>query len=165
MKKLANKKIILTVVVIVFSILILLFLLYCSLFRYADSVQVFNNKTDITSNVSGKLIELNVENDSEVKEGEILAQIDSSEYKNVYDTALQNLIKAESELKTSSDEINKISNQVKANEKAIKDAKLKLEEANNDYVIYKNAYKDGSVTTTKQITKTVVKEEAGELAK
>ncbi len=101
---------------------------------------------DIKANISGKIIELNLENNKQVQKGEILVQFDVNKYQKEFDEISAQLEDLNVQLDLSSKEMNEISALIEENKEEFKLAKLRLENANEDIVIYKNALKDGAVT-------------------
>ncbi len=135
-----------TTVLIVLILAILSFGVYLYdfyFFKYTNKAEIITNKIDIVSEITGKVSELNVEENAEVNAGEILVQFDSSEYASKVLELEQKL----ENIQIKEDKNNKnLKDKLKYMRQQEKNAKLKLEEANSDYVRYKNAYKDGSVT-------------------
>lgn len=135
------------------SLLILLFVLVFGLLI----IQLFTTITisdaygqikeiEILSQVESKIVELNVQKDEPIKKGEILVQFDSKEQKDKIENLQKLLNEKQNELNqhnllvnNASDENEKITNE-------INEAKNNLDSANSDYIRYKNAFKDGTVT-------------------
>ena len=123
------------------AVVLLLFVFKTS----ADGI-VQTGLMDIKANITGKIIELNLENNKQVQKGEILVQFDVDKYKKEFDEISQKLEDLNVQNDLSSKEANEISVLVEQNREDFKLAKLRLENANEDIVIYKNALKDGTVT-------------------
>ena len=123
------------------AVVLLLFVFKTS----ADGI-VQTGLMDIKANITGKIIELNLENNKQVQKGEILVQFDVDKYKKEFDEISQKLEDLNVQNDLSSKEANEISALVEQNREDFKLAKLRLENANEDIVIYKNALKDGTVT-------------------
>lgn len=123
------------------AVVLLLFVFKTS----ADGI-VQTGLMDIKTNITGKIIELNLENNKQVQKGEILVQFDVDKYKKEFDEISQKLEDLNVQNDLSSKEANEISVLVEQNREDFKLAKLRLENANEDIVIYKNALKDGTVT-------------------
>ena len=123
------------------AVVLLLFVFKTS----ADGI-VQTGLMDIKTNITGKIIELNLENNKQVQKGEILVQFDVDKYKKEFDEISQKLEDLNIQNDLSSKEANEISVLVEQNREDFKLAKLRLENANEDIVIYKNALKDGTVT-------------------
>lgn len=123
------------------AVVLLLFVFKTS----ADGI-VQTGLMDIKANITGKIIELNLENNKQVQKGEILVQFDVDKYKKEFDEISQKLEDLNIQNDLSSKEANEISALVEQNREDFKLAKLRLENANEDIVIYKNALKDGTVT-------------------
>jgi len=123
------------------AVVLLLFVFKTS----ADGI-VQTGLMDIKANITGKIIELNLENNKQVQKGEILVQFDVDKYKKEFDEISQKLEDLNIQNDLSSKEANEISVLVEQNREDFKLAKLRLENANEDIVIYKNALKDGTVT-------------------
>ncbi len=122
------------------SILSLILLLFVAgAIYFILTFQTFSNarlKADIENiktQVSAKAIEINFENNQEIKQGEIIARLDTKELEEKLNKIQIDFYNSQKELKQSTD-------------KELKEASSDLERANNDYTIYKNAYQDGSVT-------------------
>lgn len=123
------------------AVVLLLFVFKTS----ADGI-VQTGLMDIKTNITGKIVELNLENNKQVQKGEILVQFDVDKYKKEFDEISQKLEDLNIQNDLSSKEANEISVLVEQNREDFKLAKLRLENANEDIVIYKNALKDGTVT-------------------
>jgi len=112
----------------------------------AQSALLDTNVTEIKAMLDGNIDKLHIKENDEVKNGEIIAIIDAEEYEsrlNNIKTKINTIKKNQKLSKKSIDNIQNI-NYETINE--IKTAKFNLDNANSDYVRYKNAYKDGSVT-------------------
>ena len=81
-----------------------------------------------------------------VKKGEIIAELEASATEENAKKLEEEFKLAQEKLKSYEDEISKINIKIKQNTKNIDDAKLNLENANDDYVLYKISFKDGTVT-------------------
>lgn len=100
----------------------------------------------IQAKTKGKIIELNLQENMTVKKGEIVAELEASQNAANVKKLEEDFSLAQEKLKSYEDEITKINNKIKQNTKNINDAKLNLENANDDYVLYKISFKDGTVT-------------------
>lgn len=129
-----------------FLILGIFGIFYSKFYQTTDDAFVEAHLVYFSSKVSGQLIELNVDDNTPVKKGEIIAQIDPVDYEVALKNAQARLEKAQAELKVSTSDVDKMNAIVSGDKNDIKSAKSKLEYANSDYVRYKNAYEDGSVT-------------------
>lgn len=142
-----KKRIIIPVVTaIVFIFLGIFGLIYSNFYQSTDDAFVEAHMVYFSPRVSGQIIELNVDDNKEIKKGEIIAQIDDKDYKTALLNAQAKLEKAQSDLKISSSDIEKMSAINSQSKNDIESAKSKLEYANSDYIRYKMAYQDGSVT-------------------
>ena len=121
-------------------------LIYSSFYQSTDDAFIEAHMVYFSPKVSGEIVELNVDDNADVKKGEIIAQIDPEPYKIALDNATARLEKAKAELKVSTSDIDKMGAMTSRNKNTIESTKSKLEFANSDYVRYKNAYKDGAVT-------------------
>lgn len=120
--------------------------LHSSLFQTTTNAYVDEYLIKITPKISSKIIELNLDNNSIVKKGEIIAELDGNKYSKKIKELEAQFGEIQKELKTFDGEINKLSEKSRQNKINIEDAKVNLENANNDYVRYKNEFKDGTVT-------------------
>lgn len=120
--------------------------IYSSFYQTTDDAFVEAHLVYLSPKVSGEIIELKVDDNTKVKEGEIIAQIDPKNYQLALENAQAKLEKARHELKISDSDIEKMGALSSQSINDIKSAKSNLEYANNDYIRYRNAFKDGSVT-------------------
>lgn len=142
-----KKRVIVPVITAVFFVLMGIFgLIYSTFYQTTDDAFVEAHMVYFSPKVSGQIIELNIDDNQEVKKGEILAQIDPKDFETALLNAEAKLQKAQSDLKVSTNDIDKMNAVNSMNKNNIQSAKSKLEYANNDYIRYKNAYQDGSVT-------------------
>lgn len=100
----------------------------------------------VISKIEGRILSINVENNSNVKKGEIIFQLDSKIKADDIQKYENELLIAQNALKKFDVEINNINLRTKQTKRNIEDAKINLENANADYIRYKNEYKDGTVT-------------------
>lgn len=114
------------------------------LFLKKDKI-VSKNIITITSQISGT-ISLNVENNYEIKKGEIIATIDVDKFKNELNFNQNKLEETQKSLKISTNNIYKTKALYKKSSDEIEIAKLNLDRANSDYILYRNAYRDEAVT-------------------
>lgn len=136
---------------VIVSITVLLGILALIIYKgteklYTDNAHIETQIVTVYPKISGQIELLNTSNNIPVKKGEIIAKIKSKEIEDALKVAEDKLESKRKELKISKDEINKIANIVAIDKANIKKAKLELEYANSDYIRYKNAYQDGSVT-------------------
>lgn len=120
--------------------------LHSSFYHSTTNAKVMNCNIKIFPQISSKIIEINVENNAIIKKGEIIAKLDGQAYKNKMVELEQNFTKAQKELNSFENEINEMNVKTAKTKKDIELAKINLENANEDYVRYKNEYKDGTVT-------------------
>ncbi len=121
-------------------------IIYSNFYQSTDDAFVEAHMIYLAPKVSGQIIELNVDDNTRVKKGEIIAQIDPKDYETALSQATAKLEHAKAELKVSTSDIEKMDAITDQNKNDIESAKSKLEYANSDYIRYKNAYKDGAVT-------------------
>lgn len=100
----------------------------------------------VQAKTKGKIIELNLQENMTVKKGEIIAELEASLNANNVKKLEEEFALAQENLKSYEDEISKINIKTKQNTKNIDEAKINLENANDDYILYKNSFKDGTVT-------------------
>ena len=142
-----KKRVIVPVITAVVFILFGIFsLIYSTFYQSTDDAFIEAHLVYLSPKVSGEVVELNVDDNVEVKKGEILAQIDSRDFELALKNAKARLEKAQAELNFSKSDIEKMDSITKQTQSDLKTAQVKLDYANSDYVRYKNAYKDGSVT-------------------
>ncbi len=100
----------------------------------------------IQAKTKGEIIELNLQENMTVKKGEIIAELEASLNTNNVKKLEEEFALAQENLKSYENEISKINIKTKQNTKNIEEAKINLENANGDYILYKNSFKDGTVT-------------------
>ena len=120
--------------------------LHSSMYQTTTNAYVDDYLIKVTPQISSKIIELNVENASVVKKGEILVELDGSKYKNEVQKLEEKFEQIHNELNLFNFEIGKMKAQATLAKDNIEQAKLDLENANSDYIRYKNEFKDGTVT-------------------
>lgn len=142
-----KKRVLIPVLTAVFFVFTGIFgAIYSTYYQSTDDAFIEAHLTYLSPKVSGQIIELNVDDNSKVKKGEIIAQIDPKDYEVALKNAIAKFEKAQAELKISKSDIDKMSATTEQTKNDIESAKSKLEYANSDYIRYKNAYKDGAVT-------------------
>lgn len=143
-----NKKNKIIILAISIFVLLLFVVLICfNLFFYqTTNVKINTNFVSITPKVKGIITELNAQDKQEIKKGEIIAQIAPEKYEEVLFEAQKKLKTAQEKLKLSNADIEKMGSIAASNENSIENAKKNLENANSDFILYKNAFQDGSVT-------------------
>jgi len=119
---------------------------HSSMYQTTTNAYVDDYIINVTPKISSKIIELNLENNSVVKKGEIIAELDGAKYSKEVQNLEEKFEQIQKELKTFEDEVIKMSNKTSFSKKQIEQAKNDLENANNDYIRYKNEFKDGTVT-------------------
>ena len=117
-----------------------------SLYLTTSNAYVSEYLIPVQSKIEGKIIELNLQEGMNVKKGEILAELESNLDLKRVEQLENDFSRAQQELKSFEDEISKINIKMKQAQKNIDVAKQNLENANNDYVLYKIQFKDGTVT-------------------
>ncbi|MBR5303263.1 MAG: HlyD family secretion protein [Candidatus Gastranaerophilales bacterium] len=120
--------------------------LYSSMYQTTSNAYIDEYLIKVTPKISGKIIELNLDNDSIVKKGEIIAELDSSELTGEVEELESKFYEMQKKLKSFDDEINRMNSKIKQTKIDIEIAKINLENANSDYIRYKNEFKDGTVT-------------------
>ncbi len=140
------KKIIPLIVTLVFILAGICGLIHSCFYQSTNNAFIEAQMVYFSPKVSGEIIELNVDNNQEIKKGEIIAQIDPKDFESALNNAQTRLEKAQTDLKISTEDVDKMNAVNLSAKNEIKNAKSKLENANNDYIRYKNAYQDGSVT-------------------
>lgn len=119
---------------------------YSSFYQTTTNAYVDDYLIKVFPKISAKVVELNLENNSLVKKGEIIAELDGSKYSAEVKKLEEQFEKIQHELKTSEFEIEKMKIKNALVKKDIEETKVDLENANSDYIRYKNEYKDGTVT-------------------
>ena len=119
--------------------------LHSSMYQTTTNAKV-DECLKFTPQINSKIIEINVENNSIVKKGEIIIELDGHTYKDEIVKLEKEFINVQNELKSFENEINTINNKTKKTKEDIEQAKINLENANDDYIRYKNEFKDGTVT-------------------
>lgn len=104
------------------------------------------DKIEVVSNIEGTVEGVYIENNSYVEEGQIIAKLNQDEYQKILDDETQKFDKAKKDLKISKEDVEKMNFLLNQSKTKIDEAKQNLENANNDYIRYKNAFKDGVVT-------------------
>lgn len=141
-------KISLITLIIVILAFLTFVLFYINKFQRFDVISCTNDKISINSKTKGKITLLNTQNDSKVAKGQILAKINEEQYKQNYDLVnkkLEELLNSKKNQDEKTKETISKSNDAK---QKFKTAKINLENANNDYTMYVNSYKDKIVTKT-----------------
>ena len=145
--KINIKKIIIICVSVIIAFLLGIFCsIYYLFLKSTDNAHIESDSMYIISDISGKITELNIDNNSTVKKGEIIAKLDSAEYEEKLIRYQDKLEKLKKELKLTEKNINSINYNISSNKINFEKAKNELTNANSDYIRYKNAYQDGSVT-------------------
>jgi len=132
-------------------IVIVLLLTFYFIFSFcnwekASDAKINNYLISLYSKVEGKVIEVNFGKKNEIKKGQILAKIDDKILQEKYTAIDKKLSIAIKELNLSKEEVDKISNEQKFLQNEFKNAKINLENANEDFAMYQISYKDGTVT-------------------
>lgn len=120
--------------------------LHSSMYQTTTNARVDECLIKFTPQINAKIIEINTENNSIVKKGEIIIELDGHIYKDEIVKLEKEFINAQKELKSFEDEIDNINAKTKQTKEEIEQAKINLENANDDYIRYKNEFKDGTVT-------------------
>ena len=120
--------------------------IFSSFYLTTSNAHVSDYQYILTSKVDGKILQLNAQNNTHVKRGELLIQLQN-------DVDIEEIVESEKELLDTQtkltqieDEINKIKLKSKITKKNIQDAELNLKNANYDYTRYANEFRDGTVT-------------------
>lgn len=142
-----KKRVIIPVLTGILFILASIFgVIYSTFYQTTDDAFVEAHTIYLSPKISGQIVELFVDDNTAVEQGQIIAQIDSKDYQIAVNDAQARLQKAQADFNSSKSDIDKINAITKQTKNDIDSAKSKLEYANSDYYRYKNAYKDGSVT-------------------
>lgn len=120
--------------------------LFSSMYQTTTNAYVDEYLIKITPKISGKIIELNLSNDSTVKKGEIVVELDGNSYATKVKELENKFDEIQKQLKSFENEINRMNSKSKQTKVDIEIAKINLENANDDYIRYKNEFKDGTVT-------------------
>lgn len=120
--------------------------LYSSMYQTTTNAYVDEYIIKVTPKISSKIIEINLDNNSIVKKGEIVAELDGSKYANKIKELEIKFDEIQKKLRTFDEEINRMNTKSKQTKINIEIAKINLENANSDYIRYKNEFKDGTVT-------------------
>lgn len=117
-----------------------------SFYLLTNDASIEEFQIPIISKIEGRVLNINVENNSNVKKGEIIFQLESEIKAGEIQKYEKELSIAQNALKKFDVEINNINLRLKQTKRNIEDAKNNLENANMDYIRYKNEYRDGTVT-------------------
>lgn len=120
--------------------------IHSSMYQTTTNAYIDEYLIQITPKISSKIIEINLNNDSTVKKGEIIAELDGSRFTNEIKELEIKFSEIQTELKSFDKEIDRMNSKSKQTKVGIEIAKINLENANDDYIRYKNEYKDGTVT-------------------
>ncbi|MBQ7287407.1 MAG: HlyD family secretion protein [Candidatus Gastranaerophilales bacterium] len=134
------------VIILAFAFLSIFGALYSSSYIKTSDAYIDEHIIQITPKISAKILELNLENNSPVKKGEIVVELDGTKYFEEVKRLEKEFFETQKALKTFEYEIDKMNTTSKQASEEIKQAKVNLENANDDHVRYKNAFKDGTVT-------------------
>lgn len=142
-----NKKIIISLFATAL-ILLSAFVVYYFFFSFytTQEANIEKQTPDLASAVNGKIIEVNINKGDNVKKGEIIIKIDPTKYQKEFDETISKLIESQKKLKISSQDVEKINESIKEARDEFEKASKNLENANQDYSLYKNSFKDGTVT-------------------
>ena len=144
-----NKNAIKTSFIILIALLLAVLsitLYYLLNYKKFEIISSFDNEINLESKAQGKVIFLNPKEETNIKKGQIIAKLDEQNYKNDYEQFSQKLQELNDSKKTTDEKAQEL---IKQNEKIKQDfktAKTNLENANNDYTMYLNSYKDKTVT-------------------
>ena len=120
--------------------------LHSSMYQTTTNARVDECLIKFTPQINAKIIEINVENNSLIKKGEIIIELDGHTYKDEVEKLEKEFIKVQKELKSFEDEIDNINTKTQKTKEDLKQAKVNLENANDDYIRYKNEFIDKTVT-------------------
>ncbi len=124
---------------LIFGIFACIYSLY---FQSTDDAFVEGNIVEVAPKVSGEVIKLYIDDNDEVKKGDVLLQIDKEPYEIAYENALAKLDKAKADLKISNTDINRTDANFNDTIKNIDSEKSKLDFASKDYERYKKLIVD-----------------------
>ncbi len=142
-KPFEKKRVIVPVITaVVFIISGIFAVIYSLYYQSTDDAFIEGNIVQVAPKVSGEVVKLFIDDNDEVKEGDILLKIDEEPYKIAYENALARLEKAKADLKVSNTDIDKTSAVFNESVKNIDSAKSKLDFASKDYNRYKKLIVD-----------------------
>lgn len=120
--------------------------IFSSFYLATSNAKVDGFQIPVLSKTDGKISKILVENGASIKKGEIIFQLESDVDAKRIEELEKNFQVAQNKLKKFEGELEKNNIRINQTKKNIEEARLNLENANNDYVIYKNEFKDGTVT-------------------
>lgn len=120
--------------------------IHSTFYQSTDDAFVEGRLITVAPRVAGPVVNLLVDDNDEVKAGDLLLEIDPADYEVKLHEAEAKLAEAQAELNMTEKEVKKGSAQVKQTTEDISSAKSKFEFAKNDFDRYKKMYKDGIVS-------------------
>lgn len=146
MKSTRAKLIVLAIFLVLLAVFVFLMIKYFAKYQIAQSGVIQLETIKINSKTFGKVEKINVKANQEVEEGEILIEIENAQLESKAEKLVNELDKAAFDYTKANGEFEKIKLKNKEILENIETAKDQLEDANEDYIRYKNEFKDGTVT-------------------
>lgn len=147
-RKEINKKrvlipIISAIVLIIFGITMAI---HSTWYQSTDDAFIEGRLISIAPRITGHVVKLHIDDNQEVKEGDLLLEIDSEPYKIVLQKKLAELEVTKAELGIVEKQIDEKKEILKKSKEEIKSAKTKYEFREKDYTRYEEMYREGIVS-------------------
>lgn len=142
-----KKRVIVPIISAVILILIGIYLaVHATFFQSTDDAFVEGHIIQVAPKVAGQIINLYVDDNQEVKENQIIAEIDPKDYQVKLDQAEAKLQEAKAKLGVTEKQVDENSSNVNQTQEELNSAKSKLDFAEKDYQRYAAMYKEGIVS-------------------
>lgn len=142
-----KKRVIVPIISAVVLILIGIYLaVHATFFQSTDDAFVEGHIIQVAPKVAGQIINLYVDDNQEVKENQIIAEIDPKDYQVKLDQAEAKLAEAKAKLGVTEKQVDENSSNVNQTQEELNSAKSKLDFAEKDYQRYAAMYKEGIVS-------------------
>lgn len=115
-------------------------------YQSTDDAFVEGHVVSITPKIAGKIINIYAKDNQEVKENQVIAEIDPNDYQIKLEQAKVKLSDAKAKLSMSEKQIEEYSTKVEQTTKELNSTKSKLDLAEKDYKRYAEMYKEGIVS-------------------
>ena len=139
-----KKRVFVPAITAVFLVTIgLVAIIHSTFFQSTDDAFVEGRLISVAPRVAGPVVKLLVDDNDEVKEGQLLVEIDPADYEVKLHQAEAKLAEAKAKLQTSEHNVEEGSSNVQQSYEDVKATKSKLDFASKDYKRYNAMYKSG----------------------
>lgn len=132
-----------SIVALIFLIAGIYFIIHSMHFQSTDDAFVEGHIITVAPRVKGQVIKLLVDDNEEVKKGQLLVEIDPNDYITALNQKEASLESAKASLNIADKQINRSESELMKTGHDIKSAKSKLDFAQKDYKRYSDMYKEG----------------------